>query len=133
MQVAQRLGDRRRGALAAASVLSCSSLSERAIDAVEPSVAIWVAVLASCIVRLSALVAVSLASLIRRAICSRLSIIVRVKVKPLASIAFTAWSVTRLTSLANSWLLPASAVSSVLDLSSRMRGHLGRTRLETAW
>ncbi len=46
---------------------------------------------------------------------------VRVKVKPLASIAFTAWSVTRLTSLANSWLLPVSAVRSVLDFSSRMR------------
>ena len=44
-----------------------------------------------------------------------------VKVKPLASIAFTACSVTRLTSLANSWLLPASAVSSTLDFSSRMR------------
>ena len=35
-------------------------------------------------------VAFSLASLTRRAICSLLSIIVRVKVKPLASIDFTA-------------------------------------------
>ena len=41
-------------------------------------------------VRLTALVAVSLASLTRRAICSLLSIMVRVKVKPWASIDFTA-------------------------------------------
>ena len=66
-------------------------------------------------------VAVSLASLMRRAICSLLSIMVWVKVKPLASIAFTACSVTRLTSSANSWLLPLSAPSSPLDFSSRMR------------
>jgi hypothetical protein len=39
---------------------------------------------------LTAPVAFALASLIRRAICSLLSIIVWVKVKPLASIAFTA-------------------------------------------
>ena len=57
----------------------------------------------------------------RRAICSLLSIMVWVKLKPLASIALTAWSVTRLTSLANSWLLAVSAVSSPLDFSSRMR------------
>ena len=53
--------------------------------------------------------------------CSLLSIIVCVKVKPLASIAFTAWSVMRPTSLVNSWLLVVSAASSTLDFSSRMR------------
>ena len=78
------------GYRSAVSVQSCSSLSERPMAVVEPSVAIWVAELASCIARFSAPVAVSLASLIRRAMCSELSIIVCVKVKPLASIAFTA-------------------------------------------
>src|SRR5262245_54765739 len=66
-------------------------------------------------------VAFSLASLMRRAICSLLSIMVWVKLKPLASIALTAWSVTRLTSLTNSWLLLVSAASSPLDFSSTIR------------
>src|SRR5215831_10032492 len=57
----------------------------------------------------------------RRAICSLLSIMLWVKLKPLASIALTACSVTRLTSLTNSWLLLVSAASSPLDRSSTMR------------
>ena len=67
------------------------------------------------------MVALSLDSLMRRAICSLLSIMVWVKVKPLASIAFTACSVTRPTSLANSVLLPVIALRRPLDFSSRMR------------
>jgi hypothetical protein len=57
-------------------------------------------------VRVTATVAVWLASLMSRAISSLLSIMVWVKTKPLASIALTAWSVMRLTSPANSWPLP---------------------------
>ena len=53
-------------------------------------------------VRVTAAVAFWLASLMRRAISSLLSIIVWVKTKPLVSMAFTAWSVTRPTSPANS-------------------------------
>ena len=63
-------------------------------------------------------VAFWLASLMSRAISSLLSIIVWVKTKLLASIDFTAWSVTRLTSPANSWPLPDSAASSPFDFSS---------------
>ena len=55
-----------------------------------------------------AAVAISLASLMRRAICSLLSIIVWVKTKPLASIDLTVWSVMRVTSPASSWPLPRS-------------------------
>ena len=54
------------------------------------SVATWELDCMSLIERLMDAVEVSLASLMRRAICSLLSIMVRVKVKPLASIALTA-------------------------------------------
>ncbi len=127
----------------AACVVSCSSRSVRAIAFEAPCVASsalsrrsltarWTASFDTEIAelwlfcsslsdRVMAPVPLSVASLISRAMCSLLSIIVCVKVKPLASIAFTAWSVMRPTSLENSWLLVLSAASSTLDFSSRMR------------
>ena len=76
--------------LAAPSEASCSSRSARVMAAVELSVATWEPACISLIERLNEPVAASLASLISRAMVSLLSIMVRVKVKPLASIAFTA-------------------------------------------
>jgi hypothetical protein len=103
------------------SVPSCSSLSEREIVVVDNSVAPCVDDCMSRTEREREVVALSVASLMRRAIDSLLSIMVCVKVTPLVSIAFTACSVTRLTSSANSWLLPLSAMISELDFSSRRR------------
>ena len=74
---------------------------------------------------MTAPVAVSLASLMRRAICSLLSIMVWVKLKPLASIAFTACSVTRLTSLANSWLFAGQRGEQAARLVVEDARHLG--------
>ena len=82
-------------------VARCSSSSVREIVNLAASVTPCVP---SCIcpsVRVTAVVAFRLASLICRAISSLLSIIVWVKTKPLASIDFTVWSVMRLTSPAN--------------------------------
>ena len=74
------------------SMLCVSSISETLADVVcrDCSIAVLVLSCSSLSVRLTVVVAFWLASLTRRAICSLLSIIVRVKVKPWASIDFTA-------------------------------------------
>ena len=78
--------------VSARSMLWVSSISETLADEVwrDCSIADLVKSCSSLSVRLTVVVAFWLASLTMRAICSLLSIIVRVKVKPWASIDFTA-------------------------------------------
>ena len=86
-------------------VALCNSSSVRVSVVFAASVTLWAPSCNWPSVRVIAAVAFWLASLMSRAISSLLSIMVWVKTKPLASMDFTAWSVMRLTSPANSWPL----------------------------